>query len=753
MPILESIKMWNISYDTGFGKNFYVYFFYKCAMISIATKRGDNNMKHTYTYSIANREFVVDTGHVAKQANGAVIISFGDTAILSTVTGRRERNKAMDFFPLTVNYEERMYAAGKIPGGFNRREGRPSTDATLAARLIDRPLRPLFPKGFKNEVQVVNTVVSMDNDCSPETIALNGSSIALSISDIPFTEPVAGVDVGYIDGEYILYPTVEQKEISKIQLTVAGTATAVNMVEAGANEVSEDIMLGAIAFGHKAIQGICGFIASIQEELGKTKFEFEADIVSEEHYTYVNTTYRSTLEEVVFIEEKQERAQAIAAITEEAIEKIVSEKERTEEERKDLQIELAKCFDKVVKSIVREYIAVRKIRPDGRGTEEIRPLSSEVGVFKRPHGSSMFTRGQTQALSFLTLGTQHDEQIMDGIDTTVQPKRFMLHYNFPPYSVGETGRIGFTGRREIGHGMLGERALLPVIPSKEDFPYTIRLVSEIIESNGSTSQASICAGTLALMHGGVPIKAPVAGIAMGLVANEDVSEYTILSDIQGMEDHLGDMDFKVAGTEKGITALQMDIKITGITLGILEEALAQAKIGRMHILNHMLETLPEPNKELSPYAPKVISFKIDPAKIKDVIGKGGERITKIVEEFDVKIDIDDEGVIAIYGLSSEMMKGARETIEMIVRVAKIDEVYSATVTRIEKFGAFVELFKGTEGLLHVSNIAHERIANVSDVLKVGDTIEVKVTEIDDRGRVQVSRKALLPKPAPTENKQ
>ncbi|ETI70324.1 polyribonucleotide nucleotidyltransferase [Neobacillus vireti] len=691
-------------------------------------------MKHEYSMNWAGRKLTVEIGQLAKQANGAVLVRYGDTAVLSTATASKEP-KNLDFFPLTVNYEERLYAVGKIPGGFIKREGRPSEKAILASRLIDRPIRPLFADGFRNDVQVISIVMSVDQDCSTEMAAMFGSSLALSTSDIPFEGPIAGVIVGRINGEFVVNPTVEQAEQSDIHLTVAGTKDAINMVEAGALEVPEEIMLEAIMFGHNEIKQLIEFQEKIVAEVGKEKrqitlYELDAELEAE-----VRGMCESEMISAIQVQEKHAREDAIKEVKNQVLAKY-EEQEATAEDLKQVK----QILDKMVKGEVRRLITVEKIRPDGRKIDEIRPLSSQVSILPRTHGSGLFTRGQTQALSICTLGAMGDVQILDGLGIE-EEKRFMHHYNFPQFSVGETGPIRGPGRREIGHGALGERALEPIIPSEKDFPYTIRLVSEVLESNGSTSQASICASTLAMMDAGVPIKAPVAGIAMGLVKSGE--HYTVLSDIQGMEDHLGDMDFKVAGTAKGVTALQMDIKIEGLSRDILEEALQQAKLGRMHILDSMLATITEPRSELSQFAPKILTMTINPDKIRDVIGPSGKQINKIIEETGVKIDIEQDGTVFIASTNQEMNQKAKKIIEDIVREVQVGEMYLGKVKRIEKFGAFVEIFAGKDGLVHISELAEERVGKVEDVVKIGDQFLVKVTEIDKQGRVNLSRKAVL----------
>lgn len=692
--------------------------------------------KKVFKTEWAGRSFTIETGQLAKQANGAVLVRYGDTVVLSTAVASKEPRDG-DFFPLTVNYEEKMYAAGKIPGGFKKREGRPGDEATLTARLIDRPIRPLFPKGYRHDVQIMNTVLSADPDCSPEMAAMIGSSMALSVSDIPFQGPIAGVNVGYIDGKYVINPTLEQKEVSRLDLEVAGHKDAVNMVEAGASEITEQEMLEAIFFGHEEIKRLVAFQEEVVEHIQPVKKEFIPVERDEELVQRVKSlTEEKGLKETVLTFDKQQRDENLDALKAEIATEFVDE---ADPENELLIDEVYAILNDLVKEEVRRLIADEKIRPDGRKPDEIRPLESEVGLLPRAHGSGLFTRGQTQALSVLTLGALGDYQLIDGLGPEIE-KRFMHHYNFPNFSVGETGPVRAPGRREIGHGALGERALRYIIPDTTEFPYTIRIVSEVLESNGSSSQASICGSTLALMDAGVPIKAPVAGIAMGLVTRED--SYTILTDIQGMEDALGDMDFKVAGTKEGITAIQMDIKIDGLTREVIEEALEQARQGRLAIMDHMLQTIDQPRSELSAYAPKVEIMHIKPEKIRDVIGPGGKKINEIIDETGVKLDIEQDGTIFIGAVDQEMINRAREIINEITREAEVGQVYHAKVKRIEKYGAFVELFPGKDALLHISQISKDRINKVEDVLKIGDTIEVKITEIDKQGRVNASHKVL-----------
>lgn len=702
--------------------------------------------KQTFEMTFAGRPLVVEVGQVAKQANGAVVVRYGDTTVLSTAVMSKKMATA-DFFPLQVNYEEKMYAAGKFPGGFNKREGRPSTDATLTARLIDRPIRPMFAEGFRNEVQVINTVLSYDENASAPMAAMFGSSLALSISDIPFNGPIAGVQVAYAAEDFIINPSAADKEVSHLDLTVAGTKEAINMVESGAQELSEDIMLQALLKGHEAIQELVDFQNYIVAAVGKEKAEVELLQVDADLKAEIETAYYDQLAKAVQVEEKLVREAATQAVKEEVL---ASYQERfAEDDDKDTILrDVAEILEQMEHAEVRRLITEDKVRPDGRRVDEIRPLDAEVDFLPKVHGSGLFTRGQTQALSVLTLAPMSDTQLVDGLDPEYK-KRFLHHYNFPQYSVGETGRYGAPGRREIGHGALGERALAQVLPSVEEFPYAIRLVAEVLESNGSSSQASICAGTLALMAGGVPIKAPVAGIAMGLIS--DGTNYTVLTDIQGLEDHFGDMDFKVAGTRQGITALQMDIKISGITPAILEEALAQAKVARFEILDVIESTIAEPRPELAPTAPKIDSIQIPVDKIKVVIGKGGETIDKIIAETGVTIDIDEEGLVQIFSSDQDAIDRAKTIISDLVREAKVGEVYTVPVVRIEKFGAFVHLFNKTDALVHISELAWKRTEHVEDVVKVGDMVTVKIIKIDEKGRIDASIKTLLPKPEKIED--
>lgn len=692
-------------------------------------------MEKVFEYNLAGRKLSVTIGKVAEQANGACIVSYGDTVVLVTATASKEPREGIDFFPLSVDFEERLYSVGKIPGGFIKREGRPSEKAILTSRLIDRPIRPLFPEGYRNDVQVIATVLSTEQDCTPDIVAMIGSSIALSISDIPFNGPTGSVSVGLIDGELILNPTSDEREASNLHLIVSGTNEAIMMVEAGANEVPENIMLEAILFGHQEIKNICKFIDEIKNEVGKEKQEYSVFKADEEIEEEVRNFTTDKLVAAIQTKDKQEREENIENVKKEVYNYFL---EKYPENEKDIE----EVIYDITKEQVRKMIIEKGIRPDNREINEIRPISCEVGILPRTHGSGLFTRGQTQVLTVATLGASSDVQIIDGIDDT-ESKRYMHHYNFPPFSVGDTRFLRGPGRREIGHGALAERALEPVIPSYEDFPYTIRLVSEVLSSNGSSSQASVCGSTLALLDAGVPIIAPVAGIAMGLMKSED--NVTILTDIQGMEDFLGDMDFKVAGTEKGITAIQMDIKIAGIGREILQEALDRARNGRLFILNKMLEVIDQPRSELSPYAPRIFTMEIDPDKIRDVIGPGGKMINKIIDETGVKIDIDDDGKVTIAAVDVDMGKKAIDMVNQVTKDVEVGELYLGKVTRIVPFGAFVEILNGKEGLVHISNIAWERVNKVEDVLSVGEDVLVKVTEIDNQGRINLSRKAALPK--------
>lgn len=717
--------------------------------------------KKIFELDFYGRKIVVEHGELAKQADGAVLVRYNDTVILTAAVVSKTVNLLSDFFPLTVNYQEKLYSVGKIPGGFIKREGRPSENATLAARMIDRPMRPLFPEGFKNEVQIISTVLSVDQECSPELTAMLASSLAVSISKIPFNGPIAGVKVGRVNGEFIINPTPEELEKSELDLTVAGTKDAINMVESSAKEVPEDIMLEALMFGHDAVKKLIAFEEEIIAEIGEEKMEYETLVVEEEMKQQITELISKKMDKALRIKDKLEKYAAIDAIKEEVEElyKNQYEDKVKDEELKEILVKANMVVSDIEYNLFRSIVVKEHIRSDGRKMDEIRPLSTDIDLLPRTHGSALFTRGETQALSVTTLGALGEHQILDGLELEDQ-KRFMLHYNFPQFSVGETGRYGAPGRREIGHGALGEKALLQVIPSEEDFPYTIRVVSEILESNGSSSQASICAGCMSLMTAGVPIKAPVAGIAMGLITHND--DYTILTDIQGMEDHLGDMDFKVAGTKNGICALQMDIKIKGITKEILKEALEQARKARMQVLDVMQKQIKEPRKEVSKYAPKMETFMIDPMKIKDVIGKGGEMITKIICDASnvkdvnninaVKVDLEDDGRVIIYHSDQEIINKTKAMIEEVVREVEVGKIYEAKVVKIEDFGCFVQLWPGCEGLVHISQLAHERVDKVEDVVKVGDEIIVKALGPDKKGRQNFSRKDALPKPKSKESK-
>ena len=687
----------------------------------------------SFEMELGGRKLVIENGKMAKQANGAVLVRYGDTVVLVTATASAEPREGVDFFPLTVDYEEKMYAAGKIPGGFIKREGRPSSDAILCARLIDRPIRPLFPKGFRNDVQIVATVLSVEQDNAPELAAMIGASAALTVSDIPFMGPIAGVRVGRLNDEFVINPTEEQRKVSTLNLTVAGSKDAVMMVEAGANELPEDVILDAILYGHKEIQRIVAWQEKIQQACGKEKREVKLFTVPEDLEKAISDYAKDRLDEATRNPDKLDRDAHIADINADVMEHFLVD-------YPEMDKEIAMALHDLEKSIVRHMITHEKIRPDGREVEEVRPVSCEVGLLPRTHGSGLFTRGQTQVLTVTTLGSLGDEQIIDGLGPETK-KHYIHHYNFPGYSVGEAKPIRSPGRREIGHGALAERALVPVIPSTEEFPYTIRLVSEILESNGSSSMGSVCGSTLSLMNAGVPIKRPVSGVAMGLVKEGDA--YTILTDIQGMEDALGDMDFKVAGTTEGVTAIQMDIKVAGIDRNILSSALQQAKRGRAFILGKMLECIAEPAAELSPYAPRVETIKIKVDKIRDVIGTGGKVVKKIIDETGVEIDIHEDGNIFISSVDAEGMKKAKQMIEDIVREVEVGEVYTGKVTRLMKFGAFVEVLPGKEGLCHISQLSNHRVEKVEDVVQIGDQLQVKVVEIDDKGRVNLSHKACL----------
>lgn len=696
-----------------------------------------------FKMDFAGRELSVEIGKIAELASGSAILQYGETMVMVNVSKSAQPRDGIDFFPLSVDYEEKLYSVGKIPGGFLKREGKPSEKAILTSRLIDRPIRPLFPKGFRNDVQVVATVLSVDQDCTPDIVAMIGSSIALSISDIPFNGPTGSVSVGLVDGAFVINPTAEQREKSSLHLVVSGTKDAIMMVEAGAEEIPDELMLEAILFAHEEIKKVVEFVEMIVAEVGKEKIEVTLYKIDEDVEKAVREFATDKMKEAVKTVEKLERMEKMDAVKEETF-------THFEEIAEEFGQDIEETLHAIIKEEVRKLIVHENIRPDNRKPDEIRPIWCDKGFIPRAHGSGLFTRGQTQVMSIATLGALGDVQILDGLDEE-ESKRYMHHYNFPAYSVGEARPSRGPGRREIGHGALAERALLPVIPSKEDFPYAIRVVSEVLSSNGSTSQGSVCGSTLSLLDAGVPLKDMVAGIAMGLIKHDD--KVAVLSDIQGMEDHLGDMDFKVAGTENGITAIQMDIKIAGIDEEVLRTALKQAKVGRIHILNEMRKTISEPKPELSKYAPKIVTMNINPDKIRDVIGPGGKIITKIIDETGVKIDIEQTGEVFISGIDAEMIAKAQELINNIVAEAELGETYTGKVTRIMNFGAFVEILPGKEGLLHISHIAHERVNKVEDVLNVGDEVTVKVTEIDEKGRVNLSRKALLPKPEKKEVKE
>ena len=704
--------------------------------------------KKVFSLDFAGRKLVVEIGEIAKQADGACLVRLDETAVLSTACASANP-KDGDFFPLTVVYEEKQYAVGKIPGSFFRREGKAGEHATLTARLIDRPIRPMFSEGFRNEVQVVNTILSVDQNATPEMSAMFGSSLALGISDIPFDGPIAGVNVGYVDGNFIINPSVEQRAKSTLHLSVAGTSVAINMVEAGAQEVSESFMLDALMFGHEAIKELCAFQEKIIKAVGKKKRDIPLYTIDSKIEKEVTKLGETKLKKAISIFDKLERQKAIEKVEESIIEDFVDRKYESEKAKDATVKQVKEALELIIANEVRRLITEDKIRPDGRKVDEVRPLDAQIDILSRVHGSGLFTRGQTQVLSICTLGSLRDEQIIDNL-TEDDSKRFMHHYNFPPYSVGEIGRMGGPGRREIGHGALGERALSYVIPSEDVFPYTIRLVSEVLESNGSSSQASICASSLALMAAGVPISGMVSGIAMGLVSSGPLDKkhpYTILTDIQGLEDHFGDMDFKVAGTKKGITALQMDIKIKGITKEVLKEALAEALVARTHIREFLEETIVKPRPDVGKYAPKMTTFNIDPDKIREVIGQGGKVINDIIARNDnVKIDIEDDGRVTIYHMNRETIDAAKACIDAILRVAKVGEDFEGEVTRVEPYGAFVRLFGDTDGLCHVSRLGWNYISSAEDIVKVGDTLKVRVIEIEDNGKVKVSHREFEPKP-------
>ena len=716
-------------------------------------------MKKVFEFNFRGKKLVVEHGEVAKQADGAVLVRYGDTVILSTAVVSKTANVLSDFFPLMVLYNEKLYAVGKIPGGFIKREGRPTEKGTLAARMIDRPMRPMFPEDFKNEVQIVNTVLSVDPDYSPELTAMFGSSLSTCISKIPFDGPIAGVKVGYVDNEFIINPTPDELERSELDLTVAGTKYAINMVEAGAKQVSEDLMLKALMFGHEAIKELVAFQEEIIAEIGEAKMEYEVLELTDELRSEVRSLAEKDLSDALRIKDELEKYARIDEIKESVVEKYTKENEDKLKEKELIELitKVKLILEEIEYEIFRQIVVKEKTRADGRRMDEIRPLSTDIDLLPRTHGSALFTRGQTQALAITTLGALGEHQILDGLDMETE-KRFMLHYNFPAFSVGETGRYGAPGRREIGHGALGERALLQVMPSEEEFPYTVRVVSEVLESNGSSSQATICAGCMSLMAAGVPIKAPVAGIAMGLITSGD--DYTILTDIQGMEDHLGDMDFKVAGTKDGITALQMDIKIKGITENILKEALAQAKKARFEILDVITKQIAEPRKEVSKYAPKTEIFFIKPEKIKDVIGRGGEMITKIICDASnvtavtdinaVKVDLEDDGRVTIYHSDKDIIEKTKQMILDAVKEVEEGKIYPAKVVKIEDFGCFVQVWPGCEGLVHISELAHERVKKCEDIVSLGDEILVMAIGCDKKGRLNFSRKQALPKPKKVE---
>lgn len=720
-------------------------------------------MKKTFELDFRGRKLIIENGEYAKQAHGAVLVRYGDTVVLSTVVVSPNANILSDFFPLMVLYQEKLYSVGKIPGGFIKREGRPTDAATLAARMIDRPMRPMFPEDFRNEVQVVNTILSVDTDNSPELAAMFGSSLATCISKIPFDGPIAGVKVGRVNGEFIINPTPAELEVSDIDLTVAGTKYAINMVEAGSKEVSEEDMLEALMFGHEAVKELCEFQETIIAEIGQEKMEYEHLEISDELRKEVYDLAADKLDAAMRIKEKLAKYEAIDKVKEEVVEKYTEEnKDMDKDELTEFITKVKLVLESIEYDIFRSITVNEKTRADGRKMDEIRPLSTEIDVLPRTHGSAVFTRGETQAMAITTLGALNEYQALDGLSLEAE-KHFMLHYNFPQFSVGETGRYGSPGRREIGHGALGERCLKQVMPSEEEFPYTVRVVSEILESNGSSSQATICAGCLSLMAAGVPIKAPVAGIAMGLITSKDEKDYTILTDIQGMEDHLGDMDFKVGGTRKGICSLQMDIKIKGITKQILKEALAQAKKARMEILDVMEKQIAEPRKEVSKYAPKTEIFTINPEKIKDVIGKGGEMITKIILEASnvtsvndvnaVKVDLNDDGTVVIYHTDKEVIEKTKEMILNASKEVEIGKIYTGTVVKVEDYGCFVNLWDGQDGFVHVSQLAHERVEKPSDMVHEGDEIIVKAIGFDKRGKLNLSRKEAIPAPVKKEKKE
>ena len=699
-------------------------------------------MFKSYETELAGRKLVIETGKLAGLANGNVVVKYGDTVVMVNVTASKEPKEGIDFFPLSVDFEEKMYSVGKIPGSYTKREGKPSDKAILVSRAIDRPLRPLFPKDFRNDVVVVATVLCVEQDNSPEVAAMIGASAALSISDIPFGGPTAAVNVGLVNGEIVINPTEAQRKVSDLNLTVAGTAEKVAMIEAGANEVPDDVMLEAIKKGHEEIKKVCQFIQKMKDEIGKPKFAYKSFAVDHDLYEELEKDYTEKMKIAVQEIDKDTRDNNVAVLTEE-IENALAEKLGEEEFEKRKQ-EIGEAVYKLEKKCVRDMIFYEHKRVDGRAIDEIRPLSCEVGLLPRTHGSALFTRGQTQVMSIVTLGMKSEEQELDGIDTETA-KRYMHQYNFPGYSVGEAKSSRGPGRREIGHGALAEKALVPVLPPVEEFPYAIRVVSEVLSSNGSTSQASICGSTLALMDAGVPIKRPVAGISTGLVTNpENPDDYVMLTDIQGLEDFFGDMDFKVGGTEKGITAIQVDIKVDGLSYKIIEEAFARTRKARQYILDDIMKpVISEPREEISKYAPHIITTQIKVEKIKDVIGKGGETINKIIDETGVKIDIEEDGQVFIYSTDAEMGEKALDIIENIARVVEVGQIYYGTVTRTTSFGAFVDIGGGKEGLVHISKIAKEHIKNVADYVNVGDKVPVKVIEIDDQGRINLTMKDLV----------
>lgn len=701
-------------------------------------------MTREFSYLLKDTPLTVTVGKVAEQANGACLVKHGDTVILVTATAAKEPREGIDFFPLSCDFQEKLYAVGKIPGGFIKREGKPTDKAVLTSRLIDRPLRPLFPEGFRNEVQVIATAFSVEEDYLPDVLSMIGSSIALSISDIPFMGPTAAVSVGMIDGKFVINPTQKERLFSTLHLTVAGTKEAIMMVEAGCHELTEKEVLDAILFGHEEIKKLCAFIEEIRLEVGKEKMEVLIPEIDTEMQEKVTVYAMSKIVNALKINEKTARQNAI----DEANKEVLS---YFSDKYPECQKTISAILDNLLQKEIRRKIIHEGVRPDDRKLTEIRPISCEVGLMPRAHGTGLFKRGQTQVLTFATLGAPGDAQVLDGL-LEEEDKRYMHQYNFPPFCVGDTKPLRGPGRREVGHGHLAERALLPMIPDEKDFPYTLRLVSEVLSSNGSSSQASICGSTLALMDAGVPIKAPVAGIAMGLIEDAETGDIAILSDIQGLEDHFGDMDFKVAGTSEGITAIQMDIKIAGISEEILSNALEQARQGRLFILSKMMEVISKPRTELSPFAPRILTIQIEPDKVREVIGPGGKVINGIIAETGVKIDTSDDGFITVTGPDIYSSQKAIDMIHDIVKEIEVGKIYDGIVRRIMTFGAFVEIANGKEGLVHISNLAHERTNKVEDVLNIGDSVQVIVTEIDKQGRINLSRKALLPKPDVLEQK-